>query len=122
RQALVYAYGGGLRPGSYRWVKETYRRRVAIESTYRALGPARIRTSKRDPPLRLLYVAGAFVPPHLWGGLHWQAVGEPARWDAARGHQPADIPGDVAVAAALGRTVPGGVRRDPREVPNVRIA
>src|SRR5436190_2234220 len=23
RQALVYAYGGGLRPGSYQWVKET---------------------------------------------------------------------------------------------------
>ena len=45
RQALVYAYGGGLKPGSYRWVKETYRSRFAIETTYRQLGQARIRTS-----------------------------------------------------------------------------
>ena len=45
REALVYAYGGGLVPGSYRWVKETYRTRFAIETTYRQLGQARIRTS-----------------------------------------------------------------------------
>src|SRR5262245_32327019 len=52
REALVYAYGGGLRPASYRWVKETYRSRFAIETTYRQLGQARIRTSTRDPLLR----------------------------------------------------------------------
>jgi hypothetical protein len=33
RQALVYAYGGGLTPGSYQGVKETYRSRFAIETT-----------------------------------------------------------------------------------------
>ena len=54
REALVYAYGGGLRPGSYHWVKETYRSRFAIETTYRQLKQARLRTSTRDPLLRLL--------------------------------------------------------------------
>jgi Transposase DDE domain len=54
REALLYAYGGGLQPGSYQWVKETYRSRFAIETTYRQLQQARIRTCTRDPLLRLL--------------------------------------------------------------------
>src|SRR5262249_44679937 len=52
REALVYAYGGGLVPGSYPWVQETYRRRFGIEASYRQLEQARIRTSTRDPLLR----------------------------------------------------------------------
>jgi Transposase DDE domain len=76
RQALVYAYGGGLRPGSYRWVKETYRRRFAIETTYRQLGQARIRTSTRDPLRRLLYVAVALLLRNVWVWLHWQVLAE----------------------------------------------
>jgi hypothetical protein len=76
RQALVYAYGGGLKPPSYRWVKETYRRRFAIETTYRQLGQARIRTSTRDPLLRLLYVAVALILRNVWVWLHWQVLAE----------------------------------------------
>jgi len=76
REALVYAYGGGLRPGSYRWVKETYRSRFAIETTYRQLGQARIRTSTRDPLLRLLYVAVALLLRNVWVWLHWQVLAE----------------------------------------------
>jgi hypothetical protein len=76
RQALVYAYGGGLNPGSYQWVKETYRRRFAIETTYRQLGQARIRTSTRDPLLRLLYVAVALILRNVWVWLHWQVLAE----------------------------------------------
>jgi len=76
RQALVYAYGGGLKPPSYQWVKETYRRRFAIETTYRQLGQARIRTSTRDPLLRLLYVAVALILRNVWVWLHWQVLAE----------------------------------------------
>jgi putative transposase len=76
RQALVYAYGGGLKPGSYRWVKETYRRRFAIATTYRQLGQARIRTSTRDPLLRFLYVAVALILRNVWVWLHWQVLAE----------------------------------------------
>jgi Transposase DDE domain len=74
RQALVYAYGGGLQPGSYQWVKETYRSRFAIETTYRQLQQARIRTSTRDPLLRLLYVAVALLLRNVWVWLHWQVL------------------------------------------------
>jgi putative transposase len=76
RQALVYAYGGGLKPSSYQWVKETYRTRFAIETTYRQLGQARIRTSTRDPLLRLLYVAVALLLRNVWVYLHWQVLAE----------------------------------------------
>ncbi len=79
RQALVYAYGGGLTPGSYRWVKETYRTRFAIETTYRQLGQARIRTSTRDPLLRFLYVAVALLLRNVWVWLHWQVLAERRR-------------------------------------------
>ena len=47
RQALVYAFGGPLRPSSYTWVKETYRSRFAIETSYRQMHQARIRTCTR---------------------------------------------------------------------------
>ena len=76
RQALVYAYGGGLEPGSYQWVKETYRRRFALATTSRQLPQARIRTCTRDPLLRLLYVAVALLLRNVWLWLHWQGLAE----------------------------------------------
>jgi hypothetical protein len=79
REALVYAYGGGLRPSSYQWVKETYRSRFAIETSYRQLGQARIRTSTRDPLLRLLYVGLALLLRNVWVWLHWQVLSHPRR-------------------------------------------
>jgi Transposase DDE domain len=79
REALVYAYGGGLQPSSYQWVKETYRSRFAIESTYRQLGQARIRTSTRDPLLRLLYVGVALLLRNVWVWLHWEVLAHARR-------------------------------------------
>jgi hypothetical protein len=74
RQALVYAFGGRLRPSSYTWVKETYRRRFAIETSYRQMHQARIRTCTRDPLLRLLYVGVALLLRNVWVWLHWQVL------------------------------------------------
>ena len=79
REALVYAYGGGLAPTSYRWVKETYRTRFAIETTYRQLQQARITTCTRDPLLRFLYVAVALILRNVWVWLHWQVLAERRR-------------------------------------------
>ena len=76
RQALVYAFGGCLRPSSYTWVKETYRSRFAIETSYRQMHQARIRTCTRDPLLRLLYVGMALLLRNVWVWLHWQALAE----------------------------------------------
>ena len=74
RRALVYAFGGPLRPSSYTWVKETYRSRFAIETSYRQMHQARIRTCTRDPLLRLLYVGIALILRNVWVWLHWQVL------------------------------------------------
>jgi putative transposase len=76
REALVYAYGGGLRPTSYRWVQETYRSRFGIETSYRQMHQARIRTCTRDPLLRLLYVGIALVLRNVWVWWHWEHLSE----------------------------------------------
>jgi hypothetical protein len=79
REALVYAYGGGLQPGSYRWVQQTYRTRFAIETSYRQLHEARIKTCTRDPWLRLLYVGIALILRNVWVWLHWEVLAERRR-------------------------------------------
>jgi Transposase DDE domain len=79
RHALVYAFGAGLRPGSYAWVKETYRLRFGIETSYRQMNQARIRTCTRDPLLRLLYVAVALILRNVWVWLHWQVLAKRRR-------------------------------------------
>jgi putative transposase len=69
REALVYGFWG-LQPASYQWVKETYRTRFAIETSYRQLHQMRIRTCTRDPLLRLLFVGIALFLRQVWVWLH----------------------------------------------------
>lgn len=78
RQALVYGYWG-LSPLSGQWVYETYRRRFGIETSYRQLHQARIRTCTRDPLLRLLYVGMALLLRNVWVWLHWEVLSHPRR-------------------------------------------
>jgi Transposase DDE domain len=86
REALVYAFGGPLRPCSYTWVKETYRSRFGIETSYRQMHQARIHTCTRDPLLRLLYVAVALILRNVWVWLHWELLAE-----RRRGHRRVDL-------------------------------
>jgi putative transposase len=51
RQRLVYAFWG-LSPPSFDWVRPIYRLRFAIETTYRQMHQARIRTSMSMDPNR----------------------------------------------------------------------
>jgi hypothetical protein len=60
-----------------RELRELYRRRFGIESSYRQLGEARIRTSTRDPALRLLFVGIALVLRNVWVWLHLMVFAEP---------------------------------------------
>ena len=75
---MVYAFWK-LVPSSYQWVKETYRRRFAIETTYRQLRQARIRTCTPDPLLRFLYIAIALLLRNVWVWLHWEVLAQPRR-------------------------------------------
>ena len=69
RRTQLYAYWG-LRPGTARWVHETYRKRFGIESSYRQLNECRIRTSTRKPLFRLLFVGFALILRNVWVWCH----------------------------------------------------
>ncbi len=60
-------------------MKEVYRQRFAIETTYRQLHQARIRTTTRDPVRRLLYVGIALILRNVWVWLHQMVLARPRR-------------------------------------------
>jgi hypothetical protein len=72
-QVWLYAYWG-LRPASVGWVRQTYRKRFGIESSYRQLKEGLIRTSTRSPQLRLLFVGLALLLRNVYVWLHWEVL------------------------------------------------
>ncbi|MCL6547076.1 MAG: transposase [Bryobacteraceae bacterium] len=78
RFTWVYAFWG-FQPGSVRWLADTYRLRFGIETSYRQMNEARIKTCSRSPLLRLLFVALALLLRNVWVWLHWQVLSSPRR-------------------------------------------
>jgi hypothetical protein len=76
RFAWVYAYWG-IRPRSTRWVKDTYRSRFGIETSYRQLNEARIKTCTRNPVVRFFYIALALILRNVWVWFHWDRLSSP---------------------------------------------
>jgi putative transposase len=76
REPLLYATWG-VRDRSLGWIKKTYRGRFGIESSYRQLNQARIRSSSRNPALRLLFVGVALVLRNVWVWLHAEVIALP---------------------------------------------
>jgi putative transposase len=85
REALLYATWG-IRRRPLGWIKKTYRSRFGIESSYRQLHQARIRTSTRNPVLRLLFVAVALILRNVWVWLHAEVIALPRQ--GARAFRP----------------------------------
>jgi putative transposase len=76
---LVYAVVGKRlrrqgRRRSFPSLVEAYRRRFGIESSYRQINQARLRTSSRSPELRLLAVAIALLLRNLWTLCQWMSL------------------------------------------------
>jgi len=69
RRTFVYAYWG-FQPGSPQWVRQTYRTRFAIETTYRQMNEARVRTCTRNPLLRLFFFGLAMILRNVWVWFH----------------------------------------------------
>lgn len=78
RFAWVYAFWG-LKPQSPRWVADTYRQRFGIETSYRQMNEARIKTCSRSPALRFLFVAVALLLRNVWVWFHWEVLSTPRR-------------------------------------------
>jgi predicted small integral membrane protein len=78
RYAWVYAYWG-IKPSSTRWVKDTYRSRFGIETSYRQLNEARIKTCTRSPVVRFFFIALALILRNVWVWFHWEKLSTPRR-------------------------------------------
>jgi putative transposase len=77
---VVWLYAlWGWAPGAVARVRQTYRQRFGIESSYRQLNQARIRTSSRSPLLRLLFVGLALVLRNVYVWLHWEVLAKKRR-------------------------------------------
>jgi hypothetical protein len=86
KRPLVYAYGGQVGapaelPRLYRWLRQTYRRRFGIESSYRQLGQGLALTTSRGEAYRLLLVGVALLLRNVW--VWWASQGE-AAWTLSR--------------------------------------
>jgi len=80
KRDVVWLYAlWGWAPGSVAQVRQTYRQRFGIESSYRQLNQARIRTSSRSPLLRLLFVGLALVLRNVYVWLHWEVLAQKRR-------------------------------------------
>ncbi len=78
RQTLVYALWG-IQPKTTHWVYQVYRLRFGIETSYRQLNEARIKTTTRNPQLRLLFIGIALLLRNLWVWVHWHYLASPRR-------------------------------------------
>lgn len=56
--------------GSPTEIRQRYRKRFGIESSYRQIRQARIYTCTRDPHLRLFFVAVALILRNIWVWIH----------------------------------------------------
>ena len=53
------------------WVRQHYRLRFGIESSYRLLEQVRVKTTSNNPALRFLCIGLALVWGNIWIALHW---------------------------------------------------
>jgi putative transposase len=78
RETWVYAYWG-ITPKQVDWVRDTYRRRFGIETSYRQMNQCRIRTTTKKFNVRFLYVAIGLLLRNLWVWLHHLVLSSPRR-------------------------------------------
>ena len=78
REPWIYAYWG-IGPKRFDWVKDTYRSRFGIETSYRQMNQCRIRTTSKRFEVRFLYVAIAMLLRNLWVWLHHCVLSSPRR-------------------------------------------
>lgn len=70
RKKLLFAISGVRR--TWREIRELYRKRFGIETTYRQMNEARVKTCSRDPRIRLLFAGIALVLRNVWVWLHFR--------------------------------------------------
>lgn len=61
------------------YIYQDYRKRFGIESSYRLKNLCRIRTTTKNPILRLLYVGISFLLVNIWIYILWSKISKPRR-------------------------------------------
>jgi hypothetical protein len=69
-------FGGWRVSGTPTHIRERYRLRFGIESSYRQMRQAKIHTCTRNPHLRLVFVAVALLLRNLWVWIHENFLGD----------------------------------------------
>lgn len=73
--------------GSPTEIRERYRKRFGIETSYRQMRQARIYTCVRNPHLRLFFVAVALILRNLWVWIHCTRLSEGSRDNPTLRHE-----------------------------------
>ncbi len=61
------------------YIHQDYRKRFGIETSYRLKNLCRIRTTTKNPLIRLLYVGISFLLVNIWIYLLWSKISKPRR-------------------------------------------
>ncbi len=69
----------GLENHSAKRIEELYRKRSAIETSYRLVRQARATTTTRDPVIRFAFMLVSALLENLWLVLRWAVVARPWR-------------------------------------------
>ena len=92
----------GDTPRRVDWVKETYRKRFGIETSYRQMNQCRIRTTTKKFNVRFLYVAIGLCEEPVGLASSLRPVEPTAGWSTVQLGSPARGT-DAALAGACGR-------------------
>jgi putative transposase len=80
KQGVEYfAYVVYRPPISLGYIHTDYRRRFGIESSYRIKNIGRIKTTNKNPVIRLLFIGISFLLVNIWINLLWRKVSLPRR-------------------------------------------
>ena len=64
---------------SLAYIRENYRKRFGVETSYRLKNLCRIKTTTKKPTLRLLFVGISFLLVNIWVNLLWRRISRPRR-------------------------------------------
>ena len=65
-------------------IHQHYRQRFGIETSYRLKNFCRIRTTTKNPMIRLLYLGISFLLVNIWIYIFWSKISKPRRGGRAR--------------------------------------
>jgi putative transposase len=72
-------FGAFTLPTSLNHIHSTYRKRFGIESSYRVKNICRIRTTSKQPIIRLLFIGISLILINIWINLLWVKISKSRR-------------------------------------------